>query len=67
MASNAQGLTPLHLAAMEAMTPETIQTLLNAGADKNAKDYYYKTPWEYAKENKHLRFNEDFSTINEKI
>ena len=26
MASNAQGLTPLHLAAMEAMTPETIQT-----------------------------------------
>ena len=38
MASNANGLTPLHIAAIEAMKPEIIQTLLNVGADKKAKE-----------------------------
>ena len=57
MASNAEGLRPLHIAAIEAMKPEIIQTLLNVGADKKAKDKNGRTPFYYAQENEYLKFN----------
>jgi uncharacterized protein len=64
IASNAEGLTPLHIAAIEAITPETIQKLVNAGADKKATDKNGKTPFFYALQNEYLKFNEGYLVLS---
>ena len=64
MTRDGKGLTQLHIAAIEPMTPETIQTLLNAGADKQAKNKNGKTPFYYAQENECLRFNKGYLVLS---
>jgi hypothetical protein len=44
------GMTPLHIACLRGDSPELIRLLLEKGADKDARDYSGKTPFDYLDE-----------------
>lgn len=52
---NAEGLTPLHLAAMKAKSPRLLQLLLKKGANKANETEFGETAYDLAKENEMLK------------
>ena len=65
-ARSANGLTPLHWAAANG-TPETIEALLEAGADPTVRDDDGDTPGDLAaeREDRELRSHSVFRRLNE--
>ncbi|WKS94737.1 ankyrin repeat domain-containing protein [Riemerella columbina] len=53
-AQNEEGLTPLHLAAMQSKDMQLIEALLRLGADKNIKTSLDETAYDLAKDNEIL-------------
>ena len=59
------GWTPLHLAAWFGKSRTVVQSLLDAGADPEAKDDTGRTPWHYLKENPALKdFDPRVATVS---
>tara|TARA_R110000851_G_scaffold193967_1_gene344742 strand:+ start:8523 stop:10028 length:1506 start_codon:yes stop_codon:yes gene_type:complete len=54
---NADGLTPLHLAAMNAKNDTILKYLLSLGADKNVVTDFEETAYDLASENEQLESN----------
>ncbi len=64
MARDKDGETPLHMAARED-DPAIILALLDAGADAKAKDEKFRSPWDYAQENKSLKGTKGYWALND--
>ncbi|WP_026452673.1 ankyrin repeat domain-containing protein [Aequorivita capsosiphonis] len=56
-ATNDEGMTALHQAAMKAKDTETMKYLISLGADKTAKTDFEETPYDLASENELLQKN----------